>query len=70
MNLTPTDIKKFRQLYIKHFDIKLNDDDAQEKLSALVRQMEITYRPISINQLSKLRDLNGNEHNEKLVSRN
>jgi hypothetical protein len=62
MNLTPTDIKRFKKLYIKHFDIKLSDDDAQEKLSALVRQVEIAYQPITINQLSKLRNLNGNDN--------
>lgn len=69
MHLTPADIKKFQGLYIKHFNIELSDDDAREKMSALVRQVQIAYQPISINQLGKLKDLNGN-NDEKLLPAN
>ncbi len=54
MKLVESDIKKFKELYIKYFNIKLNDAEARTKLSLLVRQMEIVYQPITEKQLAEL----------------
>jgi hypothetical protein len=71
MTLTYADIKKFQEMYVKYFDKKLTDDVARKKLTALVRQVEITYQPVTITQLSKFVNLNGNgKDNGKLSSRN
>ncbi len=56
MNLTNKDIAKFQALYIKHFNIKLDKLEAMDKLSKLVRQMEIAYQPITLSQLKELVD--------------
>ena len=61
MKLTRTDIKKFQALYVKYFQIALSDENAIERLSALVRQMEIVYQPITLKQFDDLLTKNVNE---------
>lgn len=51
MELTISDIEKFKKLYKEKFDIDLDDHEARHQLSLLVRQMEIVYQPISKQQL-------------------
>jgi len=53
MKLLATDIKKFKALYAQHFDQVLNDDEAREQLTLLVRQVEIVYQPITLAQLDR-----------------
>jgi hypothetical protein len=43
MKILDSDIARFQALYIKHFNIKLDKLEAMDKLSKLVRQMEIVY---------------------------
>jgi hypothetical protein len=69
MTITSNDIKLFKALYVTKFNIELTDDLARKKLSTLVRQVEIIYQPITMGQLRKLKDLNGNEHNELLPAK-
>jgi len=54
VNLTVKDIAEFKALYKKNFNIELDDFEARDKLSKLVRQMEIVYQPISAQQLDRL----------------
>ena len=54
MKIIDSDIKKFKALYLKHFDIKLSDAEARTKLPLLVRQMEIVYQPITKKQFKDL----------------
>jgi hypothetical protein len=53
MKLLNSDIKQFQALYIKHFDQVLSDDEARAELALLVRQMEIVYQPITVEQFDK-----------------
>ncbi len=48
-----SDIKKFKALYLKHFNIELSDTEARRKLALLVRQMEIIHQPITKKQLEE-----------------
>lgn len=57
MELSRADIKKFQELYMKHFKLKLSDSLARVKLSMLVRQVELIYQPVTNEQISKLKDL-------------
>lgn len=41
--LSQADIKEIKKLYLDMFGIKLDKQTAQLKLSALVRQVELTY---------------------------
>jgi hypothetical protein len=52
MKLLDSDTKKFKELYVKHFNIELDDIEARTKLSLLVRQMEIVYQPITEQQFA------------------
>lgn len=52
--LTDADIAKFKKLYKVKFSIDLDDHEARHKLSLLVRQMEIVYQPITVQQLEDL----------------
>lgn len=64
MQLTPTDIKQFKLLYQSHFGIELSNKQAHRKLALLVRQLEITYQPITRLQASKY----GNGDNDGKLS--
>lgn len=52
--MTDADIAKFKKLYKEKFDIDLDDHEARHKLSLLVRQMELVYQPITVQQLENL----------------
>jgi len=60
MELTDTDLSKFQALYRRYFNMELDRDTAYRKLSALVRQMELVYQPITQAQLDAFS--NENEH--------
>lgn len=62
--LSDTDIEKMQVLYRKRFGIQLNKDEARYKLDLLVRQVQLTYRPIKNIQLQELTD-EGNEYGSK-----
>lgn len=62
MQVTTADIKYFQALYLKHFNIELTKSSARVKLMMLVRQMEITYQPITKAQLAALNVLDVNEN--------
>ena len=65
MEFTNNDIKTFKKLYIKNFNIKLDDELAQIKLMMLVSQIEIAYKPITQEQYDKFNYVNGYENNEQ-----
>lgn len=65
MKLLESDIKKFKGLYVKYFNIKLSDTEARTKLSLLVRQMEIVYQPITKKQLAELFERDEKTRNEE-----
>ncbi len=54
MKLTNSDIRQFQDLYAKHFGIELNKHEASLKLSLLVKQLEVIYRPITKGQFDNL----------------
>lgn len=60
MDIKQADIVEFKKLYASHFDMQISDKLARIKLSMLVRQMELVYKPITKEQLSKLEY--GNEY--------
>jgi hypothetical protein len=69
MDFTTADIRTFKKLYEKHFNLDLNDETATLKLAMLVRQLEIIYQPLTKNQLKKLRDVDeNNEQYQELLS--
>ena len=56
--ITEKDIAEFRKLYNEKFGMEIDDQTARKKLSMLVRQMEVVYRPITKSQIDKLTDSN------------
>ena len=44
--ITQTDVRKFKALYMRYFEVELSDDDARLKLSLLITLVRRTYRPI------------------------
>jgi hypothetical protein len=64
MDFTTSDIQTFKKLYKQHFNMRLSDKLAKLKLAMLVRQMELVYQPVTLEQFSKLNNVDGNEHNE------
>lgn len=65
MKLEPEDIKGFQRLWKDSFDLELNEQEAQEKSTALLEMMKLVYRPLpkptEQKQLSIL-DLNQDKH--------
>lgn len=56
------DIAKFKGLYLARFGIEIDDETARRKLSALVKQMEVIYRPIKRDDAIYVNgDVNENE---------
>ena len=47
MNITDKDITEFQALYKARFGKDIDSTEARDKLSKLVRQMEIVYQPIT-----------------------
>jgi hypothetical protein len=54
IKLRTSDVNKFQTLYAKHFDQRLDVDEAHSELTLLVRQLSIIYQPISAPQLERL----------------
>ncbi len=46
MEILKSDIKKYQELIKKRFGVNINEDTARRELPLLVRQLEITYKPI------------------------
>lgn len=47
-------LKKFKEIYKKCFGKDLSDDDALEKATKLLRTVEITYKPMTVEQYKAL----------------
>ena len=56
MDITADDIQKFQTLVRSRYEFDIDEDAARQKLSLLVRQMELAYQPITASQLKKLKD--------------
>lgn len=54
MKLTKSDIKRFQSMYVEHFNEEIAEDEARAELTLLVRQLELTYRPLKISELDKV----------------
>ena len=54
MQLLDSDVAEFQALYKAHFGKDIDHQTAYERLSKLVRQMEIVYQPITKQQLENL----------------
>jgi hypothetical protein len=52
--LTDADITKYQKLYKARFGKDIDRHTAREQLSKLVRQMEIVYQPITVEQVEDL----------------
>jgi hypothetical protein len=50
MEITDEDVTEFQALYKARFDKDIDRQAAREKLTLLVRQMEIVYQPITKQQ--------------------
>jgi hypothetical protein len=55
MNITDKDITEFQTLYKARFGKDIDRTEARDKLSKLVRQMEIVYQPITKKQVKDLK---------------
>lgn len=53
MKLTESDITQFQALYLRYFGEQIEREAARMQLSALVRQMELVYRPASYAELER-----------------
>jgi len=62
--LSKNDIRKFQHLFNLRFGVKIDPQTARRKLSNLVRQMELIYRPISMTLYEKY--VNKDEANEQI----
>ena len=51
MDIKSEDIKQFKELCKRHFDLELTDGEARIKLADLVTHMEIMYRPVTTQQI-------------------
>jgi len=51
--LTKKDIRDFQALFNKLFGFAISDEAARIKLSCLVRQMEIIYKPLTRPEYDK-----------------
>lgn len=54
MTINEQDLSHFKALYSKHFHIYLSDEEAREKLTKLVLQLETIYRPIAYSDIKQL----------------
>lgn len=52
--LTEADITKYQKLYKTRFGKDIDRHTAREQLSKLVRQMELIYQPITVEQVEDL----------------
>lgn len=65
MDIRPSEIEQFKELYAKHFNIKLSDSMAKIKLCMLVRQAELVFQPLTTAQIEYV-----NEHVDERRSAN
>ncbi len=49
-------IKKYQELWKKHFKEEISKEDAYEGLTKLVRLMDIVYRPMTEAQLKQVKE--------------
>ncbi|MEK7621426.1 MAG: hypothetical protein AAB395_03690 [Patescibacteria group bacterium] len=56
MNITDKDVAEFQTLYKARFGKDIDRTEARDKLSKLVRQMEIVYQPITKKQVKDLKE--------------
>lgn len=59
MKITRNDTIEFAALYKERFSVLLSKEQARSKLELLVKQVELVYQPITIEQLNTERQLNG-----------
>lgn len=59
MKITRNDTIEFAVLYQERFGVSLSKEQARSKLELLVKQLELVYQPITIEQLNTERQLNG-----------
>lgn len=50
MHITEEDVTEFQQLYKNKLGLEIDRQTARQKLTLLVRQMEIVYQPITKEQ--------------------
>jgi hypothetical protein len=48
--LTDNDVIEFQKLFNKQFGVVLSQDTAYRKLTMLVRQIELIYKPINLKR--------------------
>lgn len=53
MEIRMADILAFKRIYKVNTGAEINDDEARQRLTALVRQVELIYRPITAEQLKR-----------------
>ena len=49
-------LNKFKDIYKRHFDVELSDQEVLEKGTKLVRLMEIIYKPMTENDFKRLQE--------------
>lgn len=62
MNITKADVAEFQALYKARTGNDLDNQAAYEKLTKLVRQVEIVYQPITKGQLKDFSDNSDSNH--------
>lgn len=65
MKLLDSDIKKFQALYLQYFGEKLDVSVARLELTALLRQMQVIYQPITHTQFEAYLAKYVNEEDKK-----
>lgn len=58
MKITRNDTIEFAALYQERFSVSLSKEQARSKLELLVKQVELVYQPITIEQLNEERQIN------------
>ena len=62
--ITDANIIEFQELYEKRFGTAIDRDVAYKKLTLLVRQIEITYQPITKSQYEEYMNEHGDNDGE------
>ena len=52
MQFTPQDIKSFKAMYKKAFNQSLDDKEAYDKATNLIRIFQLVYKPITQKELT------------------
>lgn len=53
MKLSSKDIADYKRIYKARYSAEIDDETARRELSALVRQLELIYRPITAEQFKR-----------------